>query len=141
MMPCCRRRAGRRPPARALACLRAGLRAQNVNPASSSTATSLPRLCCNRTDAFSADRGGTYSWNDFADTLNAIGHHVEAVRVPADVYDGLYPGAHEVRETLQYFAEHTYFGPRHEAHIRAANALVSGGFTSFADWAPVHMKP
>jgi len=85
--------------------------------------------------------GGTYSWNDFADTLNAIGHHLKAVQVPADVYDGFYPGAHEVRETFQYFAEHTYFGPKHEAHISAANALVSGGFTSFADWAPVHMKP
>src|SRR6266542_1148967 len=85
--------------------------------------------------------GGAYSWNDFAATLNAIGHHVETVQVPADVYDGFYPFAREVREMFQYFAEHTYFGPQHEAHIGAANALVSGGFTSFADWAPVHMKP
>ena len=85
--------------------------------------------------------GGTYSWNDFANTLNALGHHVEAVQVPADVYDGSYPGAHEVREMFQYFAEQTYFGPQREVHIGAANALVSGGFTSFADWAQVHMKP
>jgi len=85
--------------------------------------------------------GGRYSWNDFAKTLNALGHHLKAVQVPADVYDRSYPGAHEVRETFQYFAEHTYFGPQHEAHIRAANALVPGGFTSFADWARMHMKP
>jgi len=85
--------------------------------------------------------GGRYSWNDFAKTLNALGHHLMAVQVPADVYDVSYPGAHEVRETFQYFAEHTYFGPQHEAHIRAAHALVPGGFTSFADWARVHMKP
>jgi hypothetical protein len=84
--------------------------------------------------------GGMYSWNDFAKTLNALGHQVEAVQVPADVYDGSYPGAREVRETFQYFAEHTYFGPQREAHIGAANALVSGRFTSFADWAKVHMS-
>lgn len=85
--------------------------------------------------------GGTYSWNDFANTLNTLGHHVEAVQVPADVYDGSYPGAHEIREMFQYFAEQTYFGPQREVHIGAANALVSGGFTSFADWAQAHMKP
>jgi uncharacterized protein YbjT (DUF2867 family) len=84
--------------------------------------------------------GGMYSWNDFAKTLNALGHQVEAVQVPADVYDGSYPGAREVRETFQYFAEHTYFGPQREAQIGAANALVSGRFTSFADWAKVHMS-
>jgi uncharacterized protein YbjT (DUF2867 family) len=85
--------------------------------------------------------GGTYSWNDFADTLNALGHHLEVVQVPAEVYDGFYPGAPEVRETFQYFTAHTYFGPQRDAHIQAANKLVPGGFKSFADWAAVHMKP
>lgn len=85
--------------------------------------------------------GGRYSWNDFIRTLNALGHHLEMVQVPADVYDRSYPTAPEVREMFQYFAEHTYFGPQHEAHIRAANALVPGGFTPFADWVRVHMKP
>jgi len=84
--------------------------------------------------------GGRYSWNDFIRTLNALGHHFEVVQVPADVYDRSYPTAPEARETFQYFAEHTYFGPQHEAHIRAAHALVPGGFTYFADWARVHMK-
>jgi hypothetical protein len=36
--------------------------------------------------------------------------------------------------------EHTYFGPEHERYVAAANALVPGGFTNFADWARVHMK-
>jgi hypothetical protein len=48
--------------------------------------------------------------------------------------------APEVREMFQYFAEQTYFGPEHERTIAAANALVSGGFTSFADWARAHIK-
>ena len=77
--------------------------------------------------------GGRYSWNDFAKTLNALGHHLKAVQMPADVYAVSHPGAHEVRETFQSFAEHTYFGPQHKAHIRAAHAFVPSGFTSFAD--------
>jgi len=50
-------------------------------------------------------------------------------------YDVLFPGAPEVRETYQYFEKYTYFGPRAEAHIAAANALVPGGFTPFEVWA------
>jgi uncharacterized protein YbjT (DUF2867 family) len=84
--------------------------------------------------------GGVYSFNDFVGTLNAQGHKLQVLQVPAAVYDGFYPGAHEIREMFQYFAEHTYFGPEHEKHIAAANALVPGGFTNFADWARVHMK-
>ena len=46
-----------------------------------------------------------------------------------------------MREMYQYYEEYTYFGPEHEKRTAAANALVPGGFTSFADWAKVHMKP
>lgn len=84
--------------------------------------------------------GGVYSWNDFVDTLNAQGHKLQVLQVPPEVYDGFYPGAHEMREMFQYFAEHTYFGPDRERHIAAATALVPGGFTDFAGWARVHMK-
>jgi hypothetical protein len=85
--------------------------------------------------------GGTYSWNDFVLTLRALGHNLEVVRVPAEAYDRFFPGAPEIRETFQYFEEQTHFGPQREAHIAAANALVPGGFTTFADWARIHMKP
>ncbi len=85
--------------------------------------------------------GGVYSWNDIVNTLNGLGHQLAVLQVPAAAYDGFYPGAHEMREMFEYFAAHTYFGPKHEAHIAAANALVPGGFTSFADWARVNMKP
>jgi len=85
--------------------------------------------------------GGLYSWNDFVATLNALGHDLQVRQVPPEVYDGFYPGAHEMREMFLYFTEHTYFGPEHETRIAAANALVPGGFTGFADWARVNMKP
>ena len=84
--------------------------------------------------------GGVYSWNDFVSTLNAQGHELQVIQVPADSFDKLFPGAHEIREMFQYFEQYTYFGPEHEKRIAAANALVPGGFTGFADWAKVHMK-
>lgn len=85
--------------------------------------------------------GGTYAWNDFAAALNAVGHNVRALQVPAAMFDGFFPGAAELRETFEYFVEQTYFGPDHRAHIEAANALVPGGFTRFEDWARLNMKP
>jgi uncharacterized protein YbjT (DUF2867 family) len=84
--------------------------------------------------------GGTYSFNDFVGRLNALGHKLQVLQVPPAVYDGFYPGAHEIFEMFQYWEELTYFGPEHERYIAAANALVPGGFTSFADWARKHMK-
>ncbi|HEX8881331.1 MAG TPA: NmrA family NAD(P)-binding protein [Candidatus Acidoferrum sp.] len=86
--------------------------------------------------------GGVYSWNDFVSTLNAQGHKLQAVRVePPEVYDNFFPGAREMREMYQYFEQYTYFGPEHEKRVAATRSLVPGGFTGFADWAKVHMKP
>jgi len=86
--------------------------------------------------------GGVYSWNDFVATLSAQGHKLQAVRVePPGAYDTFFPGAQEMREMYQYYEQYTYFGPEHEKRTAAANALVPGGFTAFADWAKVHMKP
>jgi uncharacterized protein YbjT (DUF2867 family) len=89
--------------------------------------------------------GGTYSWNDFVTTLNSLGHEVKAVQVPAAVFEGFFGEAKELakelREMFQYFEEFTYFGPGHDRREAAARALVPGGFTGFADWAPVNIKP
>jgi uncharacterized protein YbjT (DUF2867 family) len=83
--------------------------------------------------------GGTYSWNDFAATLNAQGHALAVLQVPAEAYDTFFPGAREIREMFEYFAAHTYFGPTAERDIAAARALVPGGFTDFATWARRNM--
>jgi uncharacterized protein YbjT (DUF2867 family) len=85
--------------------------------------------------------GGTYSWDDFAATLNALGHDVGVVRVAPEIYDGFFPGAKELREMFQYFEAHTYFGPDALTAIAAANALVPGGFVTFSEWARKNMKP
>jgi NmrA-like family len=85
--------------------------------------------------------GGTYSWDDFVATLNALGHDVRVVRVAPEVFDGFFPGAKELREMFQYFEAHTYFGPDAQTAIAAANALVPSGFTAFSEWARKNMKP
>jgi len=85
--------------------------------------------------------GGMYSWNDFVSTLNAQGHKLQVMQVPAEVYDSFYPGAPEMRAMFQHFEKYTYFGPEHAKHVAATTALVPAGFTGFADWAKTHMKP
>jgi uncharacterized protein YbjT (DUF2867 family) len=84
--------------------------------------------------------GGTYSWNDFVSTLNAQGHDLQVVRVPGEAFDKFFEAARELRVMYEYYEKYTYFGPGHEARIAAANALVPGGFTGFADWARRRMK-
>jgi hypothetical protein len=84
--------------------------------------------------------GGAYSWIDFVSTLNDLGHDLQVRRVRPGDYGG-FPGAQEVRETFEYFEECTYFGPDREKNIAAANALVTGGYTRFAHWARLQMKP
>ena len=84
--------------------------------------------------------GGVYSWNDFVSTLNELGHELQVLQVRPEDYGG-FPGAEEIRDTFQYFEACTYFGPDRAKHIGTATALVHGGFSGFADWARVNMKP
>lgn len=83
--------------------------------------------------------GGLYSWQELVDTLNEQGHDLVYFTVPAADFDGIFPGAHEIREMMEFWTDYTYFGPDHEAKVAAANALVPGGFTGFADWAKRHL--
>lgn len=80
-----------------------------------------------------------YSWQDLADTLNAQGHNVVVNQVPAEAYATFFPGAAEIRDMMQYFEAHTYFGPEAEKHLAATNALIGDRITSFADWAKTNM--
>ena len=94
-----------------------------------------------RNGSYLAVCGGVYSWNDFVSTLNAQGHDLQVQQVPADTYDTFFPGAAEIRETFQYFEQCTYFGPKSESRIAAANALYPAGFIGFSDWAQRNLAP
>src|SRR5262249_27236574 len=84
--------------------------------------------------------GGGDSWDELVDALNARGRFPRVLRMPAETYDTLFPGAAELREMFEYYEQYTYFGPDWERRVAAANALVPVGFTGFADWSKVHMK-
>ncbi|MCH8884002.1 MAG: hypothetical protein IIA41_10975 [SAR324 cluster bacterium] len=79
------------------------------------------------------------SWNDLVETLNAQGHDLRVVQVPAQAYDGFFPGASEMREMFQWFEGYTYFGPDAEQKLALANQVYPDGFTPFATWAAEHM--
>ncbi|AZD29809.1 NmrA/HSCARG family protein [Pseudomonas chlororaphis] len=80
-----------------------------------------------------------YSWQEFADILNAQGHNVVVNQVPGELYDTFYPGAEEVCEMMSYFEDYSYFGPDADTKRARADALVGGRLTGFADWAKVNM--
>ena len=82
--------------------------------------------------SYLATCGGTYSWDGFVATLNALGHDDRVVRVAPRVYDGFFPSAKQVRAMFQYFEVHSYFGRHAQTAIAAANALVPSGFTAFS---------
>ncbi|WP_431207923.1 NmrA/HSCARG family protein [Burkholderia cepacia] len=80
-----------------------------------------------------------YSWQEFADILNAQGHSVVLNQVPAKAYEMFYPGADEVAAMMGYFEDYSYFGPDADAKRARADALVQGKLTGFSEWAKVNM--
>jgi uncharacterized protein YbjT (DUF2867 family) len=83
--------------------------------------------------------GDRLSWREVVDTLNGQGHQLAVQRVPAEVYDGFFPGAKELREMMDYFEAHTYFGPDAEAKLAAARQVSTESPATFADWAKANM--
>lgn len=82
---------------------------------------------------------GLHSWSEVVETLNAQGHEVAFNQVPDEVFDGLFPGARELREMFDYFEAHTYFGPDAEEKIALARAVATEPPTSLAAWAQKNM--
>jgi hypothetical protein len=70
-----------------------------------------------------------------------VARQFKMTRPAVSQHRGVLRAAQELREMYQYYEQYTYFGPEHEKRTAATNALVPGGFTGFADWAKVHMKP
>lgn len=79
------------------------------------------------------------SWNEIVQTLRAQGHDVRFQSVPARAFDDFFPGARELREMMDYFEAHTYFGPDADQKIALANEVSTAPPTSLADWVRVHM--
>lgn len=82
---------------------------------------------------------GLTSWNDMVSTLNEQGHELKVVQVPAEQYDGFFPGAAELREMFQWFEGYTYLGPDAEKKLALTKEIHPEALTSFADWSAKHM--
>jgi hypothetical protein len=80
------------------------------------------------------------SFQDFADTLDTLGHSIAFLEVPSEVYATFYPGADEMAQMMGYWVEHTYLGPDGDDAIAAARAVSTTPSTDFATWAAVHMS-
>lgn len=72
-------------------------------------------------------------------TLNAQGHSVAVIQVPAEVFASFFPGAHEMAQMMGYWEQHTYLGPDGDRAIAAARAVSTTAPTDFATWAAEHM--
>lgn len=79
------------------------------------------------------------SWDDIVAALNGMGHDLSVVQVPAEVYDGFFPGAPELREMFQWFERYTYFGPDADEKMARTREIHPEPLTSFEAWARVHM--
>ncbi len=79
------------------------------------------------------------SWQQIIETLAEQGHRIAYERVPAAVFDEFFPGAPEIRVTMEYFEAHTYFGPDASQKLELAKRFATSPPTRFADWAKVHM--
>ena len=78
--------------------------------------------------------GGTYSWSDVVEIFNTQGHRVVFNKVPDEIFDGLVPGAKNLRDSLNCMEAHTYFGPDAEHKISLARTIATEPLTSLEDW-------
>lgn len=85
-----------------------------------------------------AHAGDLLSWNDIIGTLKDLGHTIGFQRVPDEMFDTFFPQARELRQTMNYFEAHTYFGPDADEKIALAREVATAPPTSFADWARVN---
>lgn len=83
--------------------------------------------------------GGRYAFADVVAAYDAIGRKVRCAPMPPDAYAGLYPGAKEIGQMLQYFEAHTYFGPDADARIALAREVSLAEPTGLAAWVATHV--
>jgi uncharacterized protein YbjT (DUF2867 family) len=79
------------------------------------------------------------SFGDVVSVLNAQGHDLAFMQVPAEVFAGFFPGADEMAQMMQYWQRYTYLGPDADTKIALAEEVSTTGVTDFADWARTHM--
>jgi uncharacterized protein YbjT (DUF2867 family) len=89
--------------------------------------------------AYLSSAASLMSFGDIVDTLNAQGHAVAAVQVPAEVFATFFPGAEEMAQMMGYWEDYTYLGAGGDEAIALARRVSTTSSTDFADWATRNM--
>jgi len=89
--------------------------------------------------AYLSSAAALMSFGDVAETLNAQGHNVSIMQVPAEVFSTFFPGAEEMAQMMGYWQRYTYLGPDGAETIARARKVSTTPTTEFADWARQHM--
>jgi uncharacterized protein YbjT (DUF2867 family) len=82
--------------------------------------------------------GDFMSFNEIVDTLNRQGHNFSYTQVSKEVFAGLFPGAAEIAEMLNYFQAHTYLGSDSRDQVALANKIAGRQPTKFSAWAQMN---
>jgi uncharacterized protein YbjT (DUF2867 family) len=89
--------------------------------------------------AYLSSAAALMSFGDMVDTLNAQGHALAAIEVPAEVFATFFPGAEEMAQMMGYWKSYTYLGPGGDEAIALARRVSTTGSTDFATWAAQNM--
>jgi uncharacterized protein YbjT (DUF2867 family) len=89
--------------------------------------------------AYLSSAAALMSFGDMVDTLNAQGHAVAAVQVPAEVFATFFPGAEEMAQMMGYWQRYTYLGPGGDEAIALARRVSTTTSTDFTTWAAQNM--
>jgi uncharacterized protein YbjT (DUF2867 family) len=89
--------------------------------------------------AYVSSAAALMSFEDIVDTLNAQGHAVAAVQVPAEVFATFFPGAREMAQMMGYWQRYTYLGPNGDEAVALARRISTTSSTGFATWAEQNM--
>ena len=90
-------------------------------------------------DAYLSSAAGLMSFGDIVETLNAQGHLVAAIEVPADIFATFFPGAEEMAQMMAYWQRYTSLGPGRDEAIALARRVSTTDSTDFATWAAQKM--
>jgi uncharacterized protein YbjT (DUF2867 family) len=89
--------------------------------------------------AYLSSAAALVSFQDIVDTLNAQGHSVTAIHVPAEIFATFFPSAEEMAQMMGYWQRYTYLGPGGDEAVALARRISTTTSTDFATWAAQNM--
>lgn len=83
--------------------------------------------------------GARLSFNQVADILKKQGHSLAFTRVPAEEFEGWFPGARELAQMMAWFEAYGYLGGDYRQQIKLAESIAGSSPSEFSAWARTSM--